>query len=357
MNDLDRELRDLLDEDGRRAPSALVMPDGMERRVRLRQVRTAALASGAFLVAVVGVIVILQAIVPHADRSPGSEGPMPTASPTAPAHPRAIAKAQQDLRNALVAALTMYTDGETFVGFTPEVAASIEPSLTYNAAPSARVDEISIRDATRSTIVLATMIVDGDVFCIAEDEATGTTSYGVMDAQTAADCDGGEAAWSIEPTGSSTPSASPSIGLVQGHGVAVFDAFDASWTLSADAGDQGVCLYLTRTDGTALGACDVHLVDFAGWEPTPFASHYGGNGLTYSFIVGLAPEGTESAVIMTADRQGFSSLLVQLPPIVGTEGTAFVFNMDLEGGKGTLTFYDASLNEIASGPVSWSSAT
>src|SRR2546425_1253623 len=119
MNDLDRQLRDLLDEDGRRAPPTLVMPDGMARRVRRRQVRTAALASGAFLVAVVGVIVSLQAVVPHADRTPGGVGPIPTASPTAPTHPRAIMKAQQNLRNALVAALTMYTDGETFVGFTP----------------------------------------------------------------------------------------------------------------------------------------------------------------------------------------------------------------------------------------------
>ena len=52
-----------------------------------------------------------------------------------------------DLRNALVAALTYYTDGATFVGFTPTVAASLEPGLTFNIASEAVTDEISIRDA------------------------------------------------------------------------------------------------------------------------------------------------------------------------------------------------------------------
>jgi hypothetical protein len=279
-------------------------------------------------------------------------------TPAPPGHPQAIARAENDLRNAAVAALTMYTDGETLVGFTPKVAATLEPSLTYNREATAVPGEISIRDVTRTTVVLVTKTVDGDVFCIAADATkTNGYSYGVTDAQTAAECQGGEAVWeSPAPSASSTVGPDPSMSPAQGHGVAAFDAFGSSWTLSAGVDAQGMCMYLTRDDGSVGGTCGLKPsgpsdIEFPGMGVATVA------GADYSFVYGLAPAGTESAGIRKADGQGFAPFLFPLPPIVGYDGTAFVFIMELKGGHGTLSFYDASLTQIVSGPVTWAAAS
>lgn len=60
-----------------------------------------------------------------------SQSPAPSASPTL----FPPTEAQSALRNALVTALTYYTDGATFVGFDPKAAQSIEPSVVFNTSP------------------------------------------------------------------------------------------------------------------------------------------------------------------------------------------------------------------------------
>lgn len=104
--------------------------------------------------------------------------------------------AQADLRNALVAAKTHYTDGSTYAGFDPEVAKFIEPSLTWYANTSAIPGGISINLATDDDVVLSTKSESGQAFCIAEhDELPDLgTYYGRMDAIGSADamsCTGG----------------------------------------------------------------------------------------------------------------------------------------------------------------------
>jgi hypothetical protein len=119
-----------------------------------------------------------------------SESPAPGASPTL----SSASKAQSALRNALTAALTYYTDGATFVGFDPKAAESIEPSLIFNTSPTAVEGEISIREVTRSTILLLTQSSDGADWCIA-DRAGGKTTYDRADAQTIAECTGDVSTW------------------------------------------------------------------------------------------------------------------------------------------------------------------
>jgi hypothetical protein len=104
-------------------------------------------------------------------------------------------EAQSALRNALAAALTYYTDGATFVGFDPKTAGSIEPSVVFNALPVAREGEISIREVTRSTILLTTTSNDGLAWCIADDQSAGKTTYARADAQTIGECAGDVSAW------------------------------------------------------------------------------------------------------------------------------------------------------------------
>jgi hypothetical protein len=94
-----------------------------------------------------------------------------------------------------VAALTYYTDGATFVGFDPKTAGSIEPSLVFNASPMSREGEISIREVTRSTILLTTQSSDGLLWCIADDQGAGKATYDRSDAQTIGECAGDVSAW------------------------------------------------------------------------------------------------------------------------------------------------------------------
>lgn len=105
-------------------------------------------------------------------------------------------EAQADLRNAMVAAKTHYTDGSTYAGFDPEVAEFIAPSLVWYANTSASPGVISINVATDDDVVLSTKSGSGQAFCIAEhDKLPGAgIYYGRMDAFGATDamsCTGG----------------------------------------------------------------------------------------------------------------------------------------------------------------------
>ena len=127
----------------------------------------------------------------------GDLGSAPVGNVPAPEPGLAAWQVQSDLRNAYVAAKTYYTERNTYEGFTPDVAHSIEPSLAYNTAAQAVAGEVSIRDVGADHIVFAEATDAGDVLCIAKNSA-GATTYGAVDAQTADECVDGEAAWGIE---------------------------------------------------------------------------------------------------------------------------------------------------------------
>src|SRR3990172_1791801 len=56
--------------------------------------------------------------------------------------------AQSNLRNALAAAKTFYTDGDTYVGFTETVAEGIEPSLDFEPDAASTPDVVHINSVT-----------------------------------------------------------------------------------------------------------------------------------------------------------------------------------------------------------------
>ncbi len=109
--------------------------------------------------------------------------------------------AQSNLRNALVAAKTFYTQGSTYVGLcaggAPCTASgeigSIEPSLTYDTAAAGAASQgvVSVRNVTSTTVVLATVSASGQAFCIADQSNGPGTTFGKTDAATAAACTGG----------------------------------------------------------------------------------------------------------------------------------------------------------------------
>ncbi len=89
--------------------------------------------------------------------------------------------AQSDLRNALVAAKTMYTDSSTYTAADSSATGliTVEPSLTYIAAGTASTvaaPSISV-DAAATTWAAARMSASGTCYWI-KDVSTGATTYG-----------------------------------------------------------------------------------------------------------------------------------------------------------------------------------
>ena len=100
--------------------------------------------------------------------------------------------AQSDLRNALVAAKTMYTDASTYAGAIETAATglvSVEPSLCYVAAGTASVSSgatcvsgsgeasLSVAASTNVEWAAARMSASGTCYYINDTAASGTT-YG-----------------------------------------------------------------------------------------------------------------------------------------------------------------------------------
>ncbi len=100
--------------------------------------------------------------------------------------------AQSDLRNAMAAAKTFYTDGDTYTGFNAAgVAAGIEPSLAWVLADGAAVlGSVTLNTTLGNTVEMSTLSASGDPFCILDDTTSGTTN-GNVDATGAAVCAGG----------------------------------------------------------------------------------------------------------------------------------------------------------------------
>jgi type IV pilus assembly protein PilA len=101
--------------------------------------------------------------------------------------------AQSDLRNAMAAAKTFFTDKDTYTGFSETVGAQIEPSLTWVAggtASTTAAPAVSVSVNTAGTQVgMARMSASGTCFYIRDDSTAGTT-YG---SSSSAACTGNQA--------------------------------------------------------------------------------------------------------------------------------------------------------------------
>jgi type IV pilus assembly protein PilA len=96
--------------------------------------------------------------------------------------------AQSDLRNALVAAKTLYTDDSSYAGADAAGLATVETSIVFvDGAPATDGSNVGIATAAAelsdTNWAAARQSQSGDCFYIAED-STGGTTYG----STAVDC-------------------------------------------------------------------------------------------------------------------------------------------------------------------------
>ena len=101
--------------------------------------------------------------------------------------------AESNLRNAIAAAKTYYTDSETFAGFDGAgVATGIEPSLTWVLVDgAATVNTVTINTASLTTIEMSAKSSSGSTFCILDVSTGPGTTLGNVDATGATVCAGG----------------------------------------------------------------------------------------------------------------------------------------------------------------------
>jgi type IV pilus assembly protein PilA len=100
--------------------------------------------------------------------------------------------AQSNLRNAIAAAKTFYTDGETYVGFNAAgVAVGIEPSLTWVLADAvATQNTVTLNTFSVTTIEMSALSASGNFFCILDVSTGPGTTLGSVDATGATPCTG-----------------------------------------------------------------------------------------------------------------------------------------------------------------------
>jgi len=100
--------------------------------------------------------------------------------------------AQSNLRNAIAAAKTYYTDGESYDGFEAAgVASGIEPSLTWVLTDiAATQNTVTINTHTDTTIEMSALSASGNAFCILDVSTGPGTTLGDVDAVGAVDCTG-----------------------------------------------------------------------------------------------------------------------------------------------------------------------
>ena len=110
--------------------------------------------------------------------------------------------AQSDLRNALVAAKTMYTDNSTYATATYTGLTSVEPSLKYAVPGTALVAPISDVSVSAAANIWAAARLSASGTCFGiTDIATGGTAGTYRNTLTAATCDGTGAAAKVASDG------------------------------------------------------------------------------------------------------------------------------------------------------------
>ncbi len=260
-------------------------------------------------------------------------------------------EARVDLRNALVAAETHYTDRASYAGFTPAVASSIEPSLTYNTSTTAVSGAVSIRDLSPTTVLLVTAAPDGSVWCIANDQTSGTTSYGTVDAQSVSECAGGDSAWGLElaqPSLQPTPS-SPAM-----HAIATGTDLGVTWTLSASLDTQGYCTQFAAGD-QGSGSCSAP----ASGGPAPGPDTHAPQVVTTTdapggvfYVVSVPAEIRRVEVIVDSTGTVFSGVCVDPPSIAAAVRYCIVPLMG--ASTGTVHYLAADGSEpLPGGRVDW----
>ncbi len=90
----------------------------------------------------------------------------------------------------MAVALVFSIEREGFEGFSPKDGRRIDRSLRFTTSRT-RFGAVSIRQADRTSIVFSTESASGAILCIARTISEDHSSFGMVDARSAAECKGG----------------------------------------------------------------------------------------------------------------------------------------------------------------------
>ncbi len=85
--------------------------------------------------------------------------------------------AESNLRNAVAAAKTYFTDGDTYTGFNAAAGGGIETSLTWQDAGADPTGgkTVAVRNVSATAVELTARSASTEYFCLVDDSTAGTT--------------------------------------------------------------------------------------------------------------------------------------------------------------------------------------
>jgi hypothetical protein len=359
VNDLERDLRDVLGEDARRVPTPTSAPEGLRRSVHRRQAVFAGLVGLSAVVVVAGVVagagLLLSkpgGTVPAAETTTGTLNGITIAYPQAwqlidpdTAGLNGSPTMGESLLPRIVLALAPTEAPETF-GCPGRAGGDAAPLLM-----TVQEEAPSLGDLTRPwPAELGPMSVDAsESACYPEWEflrarwiAAGRTfeaRVGLSPDASDEERDALFAAFSsmtFEPSGS----AATSVVLAQGT------AGGEDWQLVASRDKGGLSIEIVgETTGTGVGAPDDASTDLQATDPV-----FGSGSQAERVVFGVVPEGVARVEASTAGAPTVSADVLDVPSEIAQNLNAFVLVVD-PGGPVQLIGYDSSGQVVATGSI------
>jgi hypothetical protein len=361
VNDLERDLRDVLGEDARRVPTPTSAPEGLRRSVRRRQAVFGGLVGLSALAIVAGVVAGASMLLPVQSNRPADLGSTTTNGTlngitiTYPQTWHLIDPDTAGLNGSptmgesplprIVLALAPIQASETF-GCPGRSNGDTAPLLmTVQEEPS------GLGDLTRPWPVdLGPMSVDAsESACFPEWEflharwvAAGRTFEARVGLSPDASDDERDALFAAFASMTFEPSESTATSVVLAQGTAGGE----DWQLVASRAKGGLSIEIVaETTGTGVGAPDDASTDL---QAT--AAVFGSGSQAERVVFGAVPEGVVRVEASTAVGPTVSADVLDVPSEIAQNLNAFVLVVD-PSGPVELTGYDASGQVVATGSI------
>ena len=360
MNDLERGLRQVFDEDARHVPTPTSAPDGLRRSVRRRQAVFGGVVGLSAIAIVAGIVAGASMLIPTQDmRQPIGEGPKTTGSLngitiTYPQTWRLIDPDTAGLNGSsmmaeepiprVVLALAPSEAPETFgcPGATDGAAAPL--LMTIQEEPLA-LDGPSTRPWPAE---LQPMNVDtSEARCYPDWEflragwtASGRTFEARVGIAPSASQEERDAVFAAFASMTFDPSGSGNTSVVLAHGTAGGE----DWQLFASRAKGGFSIEIVgESTGTGMGGLDDASTDLQASDAI-----FGSGSQAERVVFGVVPEAVVRVEASTAGGSIVSADVLDLPSEITRHLNAFVLVVD-PSGPVQLTGYDASGQAVATG--------
>jgi hypothetical protein len=360
VNDLERDLRDVLDEDARRVPTPTSAPDGLRRSARRRQVVFGGAVALAGLAVVAGIVAGATTLLSlPSGPQPAAQGPTTTGTMNGITitYPQAWHLIDPD-EAALNGSPTMGESPLPRIVLAlaptqaPETFACPDRAAEGDAAPllmTVQEEPPTVGDLTTSWPVdLRPMSVDasdsacypGWEFLRARWIASGRAFEARVGFSPDATDDERDALFTAFASMTFEASGSDATSVALAHGTAGGE----DWQLVASRAKDGLSIQIVgETTGTGMGA-----PDDAGTDLLASDTVFGSGSQAERLVFGVVPDGVVRVEASTAGSATISADVLDVPSEIAQHLDAFVLVVDARGPV-QLTGYDASGQVVTTG--------